>query len=184
MTLHAKIDNDTARPFLKRLEKSTPAARQVIGKSAAITFQRHFRKLNSSRHRTAARHHFYGRAANATSWFVQGDNVIIRIAQEGIAQRFYGGRIKPKHGKCLTIPTRRAVGKRAREFNDLQLIWRKGKKTGYLARIEGGALRVYFWLTPEVNQKADKSVLPTDSTVYDRINQSLDAHYDRLEKKQ
>jgi hypothetical protein len=182
--LNARINKDTARPFLRRLQQSGPSARQVVGKAAANTYKSHFRRLDSSRHRTTARHHFYGRAANATSWFVRGNDVYVRIQQEGIAQRYYGGRIRPRYAKALTIATRRAVGKRAREFNDLFMVWRKGKSTGYLARIEGGALRIYFWLVREVNQKGDKSVLPKPSTVYDRVNHALDAHYTRLEAQQ
>lgn len=181
--LNVNITKDSARPLLKRLMQSTPAARQVVGKTAATTYQTHFRKLAATRHRAAASFNFYARAANATSWFVQGHSVVVRIANEGIAQRYYGGRIKPKNSRCLTIPTRRAIGKRAGEFNDLFLVWRKGKKTGFLARQEGNALRVYFWLTPEVNQSPDKSVLPKDSTVYSRINTALDAYYSRLERK-
>lgn len=97
------------------------------------------------------------------------DGALLSIAQEGLAQRYFGGTIEAKAGSFLTIPAQaQAYGHRAREFSNLRLIM---FPSGLAALIdkdepehEGG---VMYWLVRSVTQAADPTVLPTEDAMLD-----------------
>jgi hypothetical protein len=72
------------------------------------------------------RTHFYAAAARGVSYATGSEGVDISIHQTGIAQRYFGGTIKPVNSKYLTIPADpESYGHRAGEFNNLMLLWGK-----------------------------------------------------------
>ena len=136
--------------------------RKVIAKAGAEVVKDHFTDLDRRRHGSST-FHFYGRAARSTHHGVQGSFAFVGIDQEGIALRRFGGTVRPRNGKYLTIPANdQAEGRRAREFDNLHF---RRNATGGNGRLcdEGG--RVFYWLVKQSTHKPDPSVLPTDGAI-------------------
>jgi len=188
MSLTIQILKDEATPAVQRLARTlaSPEIRDVIGRAGRNVVKAHLEKLDRSRHRAHVAHHFYGRAARATSYRVTGQGAVVAIAQEGIAQRYYGGTIRPRRRRMLAIPARpEAEGKTPREFPDLFPVRKKtgfgGRQArGFLARREGRRIRIMFWLRRSVTQQPDPRVLPTDDELGQGIEPPLLSFVDRI----
>jgi hypothetical protein len=178
---------DAVTPEVKLwLETLRPGVMEsAMGRAGQQHLQGHFGKLNSTRtNRLGGRRtNFYAQAARSTNYTAGAGVVELNVSGPvGIAQRYRGGFIHPVNVKYLTIPVHRlAYGRRAKEFTDLSVLWsRKGgirrpyalavglgtKQTGKSdsrskVRVPKGT--ILFLLVREVFQKADKTVLPTDS---------------------
>ena len=144
----------------------------VIGRAATNATVAHLRAKNASSPNALGgrRTNYYAGAARATSFAVVSDTeVVIGVAQIGIRQRFFGGTIRPRTAKFLTIPVApEAHGKRAREFGDLEVIFGRGGRPIGLARKAQGTRRfgvMLYRLARSVTQRADPSVLPTSATL-------------------
>jgi hypothetical protein len=199
---------NTAGPASRRVMSvlKPSALNPVIGRSANNTVREHLFGLNSSRPNKLGgrRTNFYGQAARATNFKVVSDTeVVVSIPKLGIAQRFFGGTIRPKAAKYLTIPANPAAhGKRAREFSDLKfaIIPGKGpalvlksaikvkrvktKQTGRTRRDDftsetlttsGGETTVMFWLRRSITQQPDPTVLPYNELIASRVQRDVDA---------
>lgn len=194
---------DLAKPALQRargvLEPAT--LNRIVGESATLVYREHLRNLERTRpNRLGGRRtHFYGIARDETSFNIDNDGVTVSIRSVGIRQRYFGGPIKPKAAKYLTIPVHPAAhGRPAREF-DLRVIFGRGgqpialatKETSYSRtvknaegkRVKQQATRpigeVYYILTKKtVQQRPDPSVLPlpdvVGGAVVDYVNRRLD----------
>lgn len=201
------LRSDTASPALERAAAFlTPARIQaIVGTSGADTVQRHLYKLNTERPNRlgGTRTNFYTRAGDSTTWRqASEDTVLIAIALPGIAQRYYGGTIKPTGGrKYLTIPARaEAHGRTAGSFKDLVIVFGQGGKPIALARAgqttigfrrqkETGFRRAYskgaaggeimYWLKTEITQQPDPTVLPTEEEVIDVITTDVTEQFNR-----
>lgn len=196
---------DKATSLLRALDAgmATEEINALIGESGKQVVVNHLLDLASSRHRADARFDFYGEAAAATTFVDSDAGAIISINKDGIAQRYFGGRIEPDDAARLAIPARsEAVGKRPKEFSNLQVVFfretmalveressdiritkdrRKGKQ-GQL-RIERGQERggvVMFWLVESVDQGPDTSVLPDPDDLLSAVYDRLDRHVGRL----
>lgn len=144
--------------------------RKVMAKAASDVVKDHFTALDRARHRGGT-FHFYGRAARATSFGVQGKSAFVSIDQEGIALRRFGGTVRPRKSKFLTIPaTDAAEGKRAREFSDLHFRRNASGNGGRLCDPTG---RVFYWLVKQSTHQPDPSVLPADSKISDAATDAL-----------
>jgi len=176
----------------------------VIGASAVKITRRHLLDRNLEPNQFgAAKTNFYQKAANAVQWQLVGDTVVISINSVGIAQRYFGGTIRPVAAKFLTIPARaEAHGKRASEFSpgELTLVFgrngpialarrastalgfRKDRKTGlrraYSKGEQGGD--ILFWLKREVTQQPDPTVLPEHGAIETAVRGDVDAYVNRL----
>jgi hypothetical protein len=90
----------------------------------------HLQVLAYSRHRSGSPRNFYADAARLTArndaLSLSAGHAVLTIAQQGIAQRFFGGTINAKPGKSLAISAHPAVaGKRAAEvFESMHLQFR------------------------------------------------------------
>lgn len=183
----------------------------VIGRAGTNATVAHLRRLNSERPNALGgrRTNYYAGAARGTSFDVVSDTeVVISIAQIGIRQRVYGGIIRPRTAKFLTVPAiAEAHGKRAREFGDLKfaIIPRKGPALVRVKRLaakvatgkrqgrgaisagvssvptsDGGSeVEVVFWLRRSVTQKPDPSVLPSTETLGAAIKPAVESHVAR-----
>lgn len=186
------IDINFERPELlqvfSRLQKDIrqPGIRRVMGRALANVLREHFTRLDSERSNSLGgkRTHFYGRARRSVQQpeLEGGDGVKVSITQPGVAQRYYGGEIKPRTAKALTIPVHpMAYGKRAGEFSDLSYIpvRRSGSVFAILARPHnsGNIGEVMYLLAKKVTQKADPTVLPDHQTM---ATAALDAAHTHL----
>lgn len=196
---------DSATPALRSLiDGLRPEQLQpVVGRAARTVYRDHLIGLNASRANALGgpRTGFYLKAAQGTSFTAEGDHVIIAIASVGIAQRYFGGTIRAGQNgsgaKYLTIPaSAESHGKRASEFNDLELLW--GRNGPYaLARRHATLIRIarrnatgtrkvgsrgeqggeiLFWLKKEITQQPDPTVLPDSTTVGAAVLRDLGAY--------
>lgn len=191
MSFSIRIDvRDRATPVVKAVDRALRPAlvNPIIGRSATNTIREHLFGLNSTRPNQLGgrRTQFYAQAARSTQFQVEGDFVIVSINQVGIAQRFFGGIIRPKNSKYLAIPVHpSAHGKRPREF-DLELVFGKGGKPIALATkgraSKRGSTRlgeIMFRLVKSVRQQPDPTVLPYSEQIGLRIERDVDSYVDR-----
>lgn len=162
----------------------------VIGRAAANTYRSHFFALNKSRPNRLGgkRTNYYAGAARATSFALQGDDtVVVSVNQIGIRQRVFGGTIKPRNAKFLTIPVApEAHGKRAREFGDLELVFGQGGQPIALAHKAQGKRRygmILFRLVKSVTQQPDPTVLAPRKDVVAAIKTAVTATVDRATRR-
>lgn len=165
-----------------------------IGRGVANLFRDHLFRLNGERANALGgpRTNFYSDAAKATHSEGNDTEATVTISQQGMRQRLYGGTIRARNKKYLTIPARaEAYGRGAREFHDLHFVKLKngtamlvaGELTGVSKKLNSdGTLRsrkgleegvVMFWLVPSVVQKADRSVLPSDFAIEEAIRKVI-----------
>lgn len=116
-------------------------------------------------------------------------SVRVSVTQIGARYQYLGGTIVPRIAKMLTIPAREeAYGKRAREFNNLQierlgigpsgspilaLVERESQEISYRKRkgaiaVQRGSITgglVMFWLVNSVSKGPSPEVLPRESVM-------------------
>lgn len=209
-----RIDiSDLASPAVRNLGSGLEPAKinQIVGPAARDATQRHFQQLNRERPNQLGgrRTNYYLGAADKTSFAIDGDVVIISIAQIGIRLRYYGGTVTAGKGissfsgkptRFLTIAVHpKAHGKRASEF-DLELVYnhngepvalatkplqgpvpvrQKGKRKISRA-IAGRSGEIYYVLKRSVTHKPDPSVLPAPDRIYGAVISNLSAYTQRL----
>jgi len=141
----------------------SPELKEIIGRAARNKIRAHLFALNSSRANRLGgkRTNFYAHAARSTHHRATSDGALVSINHVGIAQRRFGGTIRPRASKMLTIPAHPAAyGRRAREIPGLKLV--PFKKAPALMKDD----TVYYWLARSVTQQPDPSVLPTESELH------------------
>lgn len=165
------FDDPRRFPPLLRLSDGIkrPGVRKAMGRAIGTTLRKHFTKLDSERPNALGgkRTHFYGQVRRSVQQpELTGDGVVVAINHVGIAQRYFGGVIKPKTAKYLTIPVNpEAYGHRAREFELTPIFFADGG--GVLVdhtnpNAPGGIGEVYYRLATEVDQAPDPTVLPPE----------------------
>jgi hypothetical protein len=109
---------------------------------------------------------YYGKAADKTSYTVQGDTVTISVNQVGIRLHYYGGTVSKKKKKYLTIPVHPlAHGKRAGDHfsGKLKLVFGKNRQPVALAlpsEAKGQKDTILYALKKSVTIRADKKIIP------------------------
>ena len=188
---------DRATPAVEgaRSELQLAGVKPEIGRAVVQLVQQHFLRLNRSRANPLGgpRSNFYAQAAQNTRYDVLTDGVLVSVSQVGIRQRLEGGEIVPRNVKYLTLPAiAEAYGKRAREFPNLSIMWRRiAGETRPVALVEatrptrgvktdsaGG--KIFFWLVKSVTQKADPSVIPTDQELADTAVEAARVYFRAL----
>jgi hypothetical protein len=148
---------------------------------------------------------FYGDAARTIETDVEGSTAVVIITKTGIAQRLFGGEIKAKNVKYLTIPAIAAAhGKSAGDFANLRFVRFGKEESAPAALIEdaprsarwsysgkrvsgkqfsefGGQYksRVFFWLKQSVMQSGDPNVLPTDDKILATAYEAIEEYFSR-----
>lgn len=179
---------DRATPFLV---KSTVALRkpaalnQIVGRACQQMTKQHFLDLNQQRHRSPNKVvGFYATVASSVSFTSSQTSAIIAASHVAIAQRFYGGTIRPVKVNWLTIPARsETLDKSAREFNDLVVLFRGGVPFA-LASASSEGSEIMFWLRKQVNQKPDPTVLPSVQKYADTAAEAIKDYLDVLEMRE
>lgn len=178
----------------------------VAGRSGRNVLVKHLRDYNRSHPNQlgGARTNFYAKAADSVNFTVVNDDVVaISINAIGFALQYYGtgglpgGVLRPVTAQYLTVPaTPEAHGKRAREFNDLEVGWaydpkqnrvrlalvrrestllvfKRRKVAGVTRRValpggqQGG--EAVFWLVRSVKFDGHPDLLPTEDALADQI---------------
>lgn len=164
------VKTDEITPLLERLNQSGPVVRGVAARAAAKFTRQHLALLGQTRHRrSGGALNFYADAARKTTGRVVSDDIVITVDKEGMRQRYYGGTIRATRRKYLAIPTDDATGMVPRDFDRLKFA--PNKAGG--GRLMDDSGRVLFWLKKSVTQKADPSVMPSDSDFVEVIEPSV-----------
>lgn len=195
------ITKDTATPALNAARNFMQPARlnPIVGGAAIEVYKTHLFGVNASRPNKlgGSRTNYFGMAAKLTNFREVEGGVLISIPQIGIRQRFYGGVIKPKTAKFLTIPVNAAAyGHRASEF-DLEIVFGQGGQPIALATISTRATQItqkgqwtrtkqigrhgviMFRLVRSVTQKPDPTILPYDEQVLKRVDKEVGSAFKR-----
>lgn len=203
------ITVDEVSPLMQRLTTAAQAQGLALvgARAAAGLVREHLYGLDAQRHRGG--NHFYRQAADSVGTARVPAGAAVTITQQGFAQRLFGGTIRAKPGRALTIPEDdAALGRRAREFNDLDLervinprtgalqmalvrrastaisFTRRKQKDGSIkvtvkpGELQGG--EVMYWLAREVTQKPDPTVLPHAEHMSARATDAMQARLLRI----
>lgn len=196
---------DNASPSLAAVFNEVGAQkglREVAGRQGRNTVREHLFKLDAERENALGgkRTHFYSNAANSTNFRLVDDGVVIAINHTGLAQRYFGGPIRPVNSTYLAIPARaEAHGKRPREFSNLEIVFGRGRRPVGLAETRStdiklrkkkdGTVRVtpgqergglmMFWLVKEAYQAEDPTVLPTAGVLGGQILERVTKYMER-----
>lgn len=179
-------ESDRATPRLRQVVAGLQPVRlaPVAARAAQQAVKEHLYARDAVGNRLGGRRtHYYGQAARATSFEVQGPLVIVSVTQIGIRQRFYGGTITPKKAKYLTIPARaEAHGKTAREWGERLVLVRSrgGEPVALALNSKSGPGLVMYWLKKSVTQAADRTVLPEPDTLREQIGTEVGKYLNLL----
>ncbi|HSI08832.1 MAG TPA: hypothetical protein VK985_09575 [Rariglobus sp.] len=177
----------------------------VVGRAGVNVTRAHlFEKNRTAPNALGGRRtNYYAAAGRSTSFAFAGDDaVVVSISQIGISLRYYGGTVKPKKAKFLTIPVApEAHGKRAREFGNLELVFGPNGQPWALAtkgdrrvqittnakgkivkKLVGRRGVILFRLVKSVTQAADPSVLPLPDVLMGAVVSATNAHIERALK--
>lgn len=168
----AKSDLETLNLVLNRRYVNA-----AVQRGAVNVIRKKFYSLNSTRPNKMGgkRTNTWAQLARSTNGRDVGDGVMISINHVAARQLYEGGTITPKTGKYLTIPYRPlAYGKRAREFDNLEFaiaeITIEGRKVTMPVLEDKGTKEVYYSLAKKVNQKGDKTILPTEEELLQAVS--------------
>jgi len=109
---------------------------------------------------------------------VKGFDIIIRISDFRFAQKLYGGTIKAKRVRFLTIPiSKQAYGNRVSVFEQetgKKLFRIKSKKGNFLLveSVDGG-IKPHYLLKQSVKQKPWPNSLPSDEVLADKFAEGV-----------
>lgn len=117
--------------------------------------------------------------------FTRGSEEVVTILDGRIAQKIYGGTIRAKRVRYLTIPiSEQAYARTARVFSDeiAPLFPIKSKKGNRLlvSRVDG-EIQPHYLLKEEVNQKPWPGSLPSTEEINGAFNEGLQLFWDSLE---
>lgn len=193
---------DTASPLARAVRRGVDLRtfHEALGQAGRKTVRDHFILKESEM--TSASTTMGGRTklghvgvfaefSRAISISSDSGSVTITIAHPAIRQRLLGGVIRPVNAKNLTLPARpEAYGLRASEVRvDLKFGYAYDEELGRWRRaliadtVKSKAKKTgaWFWLVPQVNQKADPSVLPDDQVLMESALQALRGWNEDLE---
>lgn len=175
------------------------AMNQIVGRSVTRLVTRHFQTYSAQHPNKlfGKRTNYVAKMGDATTFTADAQGVKIGISHEGVRLRVEGGTITPKKGKYLTIPAvAAAYGKRAREFQNLSLMFRRiagkvravalavneftpvGKgapKKGQKAKSKSSG-QVMFWLVHSATIPPNRDLLPTDEEITKTAIAAVDAY--------
>ena len=109
---------------------------QVTGTACRDLTMRHLMELNARRHRGNS-YGYYEQAASKVSYTSEPGAVMVSVKHQGLAQRYYGGRIDPVNKNCLAFPVGDSPASSAGHTNelsggsDLRAIFFKPKVTAH-----------------------------------------------------
>lgn len=173
ITIHIRVDaadfQRSMSAFIQAMQSKERILKPVARRGANF-LKAYFRELNTKEPNRLGgkRTHFWlqvGRGVQNPK--DMGPNAYgVVINHPHYAQKFYGGPIKAKRVKMLTIPVvAEAHGRRAATYeletgHALFFIRLGSGKAGLFEAAESGGIRMVYALTPNVNQKPWKTAFP------------------------
>lgn len=181
-----------AKGRLTRLQQKVQfpgAMLKVAGRRGRNELVDHFRRRDTVGNRLGGRRtHWWAEVARSVQQPSLAGNtrVTIDVTHPGIAQKVFGGEIRAKRAKNLTIPVApEAHGLRVSTLErELGIELFRPRKAGggfhsVLAAKEDEGLRVYYVLKPSVDQAPDPDALPNERTFERAIVDEAERYYQR-----
>lgn len=155
----------------RRVGKDARPVTTVMARSVRNDLQEHFRRRHADNPNWlgAPRSGFWLQVRSSVQQPVFSGRATadVVVADPRLAQKVYGGEIRAKRGRALTIPVHpKAYNRRAGTISGLVLLSDRGKagggRVGLLVkpRPDKGFPEVYYLLKTRVTQKADPEALP------------------------
>lgn len=111
------------------VDLSGEGPKNAAGDGVRVMLINYLRGLDASRPNKLGgrRTHYYDDLARGVTYDITPDGASVHVTGTGVALHYYGGVVKPGPGKrFLTIPVDPAAyGRRAGEFNNLEIAWGK-----------------------------------------------------------
>jgi len=171
---------DTTTPELRKLVaalKDKSSLNKVMANAGRIVIQDHFATYaQTNRNRFGRPSTFWKRMRQGT--YAESDATVAAVVMpREVAQRRFGGTIKPTGGKkYLTIPMdKRAYNRSALTFENLFVLTLKrgGVERRYLARkLRKNRIKVLYALRESVTQTGSADVLPTDARIIEAVREA------------
>lgn len=171
--IHAVISSDGARVKFTRIlndAKNPRAVMAAVGRQGANDLRAHFRRKDQTEANKLGgrREHFWRQvmqSVSAPTVSSSGRTVTITITDPRFPQKVFGGTIRAKRAKALTIPvTPEAYGRAASVFEHETgvklFVIASEFGEGLLAAQIGGVVKVEYLLRKSVDQAPDPDALP------------------------
>lgn len=181
---------DTVTPGLQSMVqklRKRASVNKVMARAGANLVRDHFIENGAkSKNKFGKPPMFWRKMRSAIREESDARNGII-VMERPVAQRYFGGTIRPTGGrKYLTIPLVAAAYRRsARSFKDLRFVkFPSGKAFLYRSKgKKGNRVREYLYaLKKTVTQKGDKSVLPPIEKIKEAAAQGVKEYLEDLGK--
>lgn len=180
--LKVNIDRKKAGALLDAVDRVAGPRRralmEVLGKTHERTSQDHFQaKNNRPNKRGWPKQNFWASVRSSTSFRSASENTAtIAVGEPGFRSHLFGATIRPRSGRrFLAIPMRAAaygIMPSSGIIPDLFFIRSRAANGGFLARREGGALRVYYRLLASVTIPRDPTALPPEQTSIENLTRA------------
>lgn len=176
--LTVKIAKDEVTPDLRRLlREAAPGGPlyKVMGRAGANALRKHFRARNSQGNKLGGkRTNFWSRVAQSVnSPKTAAGKIVVPINHPAIAQKVFGGTIRPTKAKNLAIPIDpRAHGKSPRVFDALSFLMTAAGTKLLGTKEAGGVFRALYVLKKAVTQRPDPDALPDDAVVVSALSRA------------
>ncbi len=178
--LTVTISKDEVTPDLRRLLKLAArdgGLRAVIGRAGANVLRKHFRGRNRRPNKLGgARTNFWSRVAESVhAPRTSGTRIVIPINHPAIAQKVFGGTIRARKARNLSIPVApEAHGKSPRVFDGLTFAMTRAGVGLLGTREAGGVFHALYVLKRSVSQRPDPEALPKASEVAAAITRAAE----------
>lgn len=185
-----------------RAELSAMAARlrqptglmRVLGREAGNQLKSHFRlKQQREPNRLGGKRTNFWRAvaSSVQSPTISGDGTeaTVAVSHPAIAQKVFGGRIRAKRARTLTIPVSpEAYGRTASTFEAetglklflVQVGIGNFKSAVLASQRDGGGMQIEYVLKREVTQDPDPTALPPEAALAGALLRRAQLHVDRI----
>ncbi len=174
--------SETLKNLKARLQ--LPGLKKQIGQSLAEHWRKYLRTKDAREPNRLGgkRTHYYRKAADTISYSNRGNTIQLTATHPGLALRYYGGTIRPKRAKLLTIPIHpKAHGERAEKF-DLTLIKSgKGRGATLLLAKTGSPEKptppqIYYILSPKATHHPDPTIAPDSTDLHKTVKDTLQTY--------
>lgn len=182
----AQLDALAAR--LKRPQ----ALSLILGREAVNQLRRHFQEKDRKEPNQLGgrRQHFWrsvAQSVQAPRSSSDGQSVTVAVSHPAIAQKVFGGVIRAKRSRYLTIPVQKeSYGRTAETFEremGVKLFFFRPKdgRQAFLVRgLPNEKIRIEYVLKPSVNQKADPDALPNTAALLNALLVRARTYVDRI----
>lgn len=183
------VNSEALRRELGDLASKVVRPRAILQTAARVTrreMQRHFRDRNKTPNKLGGRRtNFWldilrstqiGRVTDSEGQVLVGDH--------RFALRVYGGEIRAKVARYLTIPvTAEAHGRRAEVMEretGIKLVFLKRGSGAILYERQGKDIKVHYVLKRSVNQEADPEAMPDRAALESAVRIGAERHVDLM----